>query len=214
MRTTDNFEDMPPRNSNKTNRPNRTTQRPSQRGIYDEPVRPRLKRSYVKVIPWYDSILANFLYLFLFAPVGVWRMLVNKRFTPMIKLVVSMISLTWFTILIILLFSNLGDVRQTNAPTATPIATVTPLAATETPTATNTPEQDDDSTNTVTSTTYYIKADGVRLRSAATTDSEIIATLNKGDIVTKIAIIEDWSQVTTTDKSGYIRSDLLSEDKN
>lgn len=51
------------------------------------------------------------------------------------------------------------------------------------------------------------------IRSDSREDADIIGTLNGGDTITRIRQLENgWSEVRTSDGSGYIRSDLLTEE--
>lgn len=51
------------------------------------------------------------------------------------------------------------------------------------------------------------------IRSDSREDADIIGTLNAGDTITRIRQLENgWSEVRTSDGSGYIRSDLLTEE--
>ncbi len=164
-----------------------------------EPIQSRHNSTSIKMVPWYDCLIAHYLYLFLLAPVGIWRIYVNKRFTLKNNLIISIGSLIWFTFLIFIIISSFGDSKKASPPNITSTPTHTVVTATPTP-------------DTTVALKFYINADSVRLRSAPTTDSEVIATLNKGDIVTKEMISGDWSQVTTITKTGYIHNDLLSEE--
>ena len=56
-----------------------------------------------------------------------------------------------------------------------------------------------------------VNGDGVNIRSAASTDGEVLSTLNTGTVVSVTGFEDGWFSVTLEDEtSGYIRSDFLS----
>lgn len=55
----------------------------------------------------------------------------------------------------------------------------------------------------------FITGSSVRLRSEASTDSKIVATSNKGEVVAVISKHDDWYKVVYNLKEGYMHSDYL-----
>ena len=55
-----------------------------------------------------------------------------------------------------------------------------------------------------------VNADGVNVRSSASTDGEVLASVNSGTIVTVTGLVDGWYSVTYQyDTEGYIRSDFV-----
>lgn len=63
------------------------------------------------------------------------------------------------------------------------------------------------------SLTKYINVESVYVRTQPTTDSEIVTTLIKNTDVTVVGENENWYKVKYDSLAGYIRKDLLSDDK-
>ena len=79
-----------------------------------------------------------------------------------------------------------------------------------------TPEIPETTNNTETTTTLgtkYIKASSVYVRSKPSTDSSILLTLIKNTDIKVTGEDGDWYKITFNDVSGYIRKDLVSDNK-
>ena len=59
----------------------------------------------------------------------------------------------------------------------------------------------------------YVTEEGVHLRSEASTDSDIVDSLDKNTEVTVVSLEDDWVKVTVNDEEGYISKDYLSTEK-
>lgn len=60
-------------------------------------------------------------------------------------------------------------------------------------------------------TTMYVKGDNVRVRSTPTTSSKsnIVGSVNKGDVCTVISENGEWTEVSVNGLKGYIRNDFI-----
>lgn len=100
-------------------------------------------------------------------------------------------------------------------PTEAPEASPTP---TEAPEVSPTPETDPDAYNPehtadvleAPAGTELLLIEPCRVREAPTTESEVIASLEKGAVVEKQGTSGEWMKVTVDGAFGYIRSDLVS----
>ncbi len=100
-------------------------------------------------------------------------------------------------------------------PTEAPEASPTP---TEAPEVSPTPETDPDAYNPehtadvleAPAGTELLLIEPCRVREAPTTESEVIASLEKGAVVEKQGTSGEWVKVTVDGAFGYIRSDLVS----
>lgn len=100
-------------------------------------------------------------------------------------------------------------------PTEVPEASPTP---TEAPEVSPTPETDPDAYNPehtadvleAPAGTELLLIEPCRVREAPTTESEVIASLEKGAVVEKQGTSGEWVKVTVDGAFGYIRSDLVS----
>ena len=91
-----------------------------------------------------------------------------------------------------------------NVPTPIPSATAEPTA---TPTP---PSQPVEVKTTPETTTCYINGEGVRLRAAANTQSDILRTLSHRSEIERLGMEGDWSKVNYNGTVGYVHNDLIS----
>lgn len=68
---------------------------------------------------------------------------------------------------------------------------------------------DDTGSSSTTTTTLTVTGDTVNLRSEASTSSDILASMKKGDTVTKISEENDWIKVTYGSLTGYVAAYLV-----
>lgn len=92
----------------------------------------------------------------------------------------------------------------TTAPTPTPIPTFTPtpmLSATPTPIPATTAV----ATPTPGAKNIYYATAGVNVRSEASTDSDVLGTLDPGDKITVLEMVNDtWAKIQYKEKTGYV----------
>ena len=114
-----------------------------------------------------------------------------------------------------------ADGEKEKEPEASPTPTEAPEASptpTEAPEVSPTPETDPDAYNPehtadvleAPAGTELLLIEPCRVREAPTTESEVIASLEKGAVVEKQGTSGEWVKVTVDGAFGYIRSDLVS----
>ena len=114
-----------------------------------------------------------------------------------------------------------ADGEKEKEPEASPTPTEAPEASptpTEAPEVSPTPETDPDAYNPehtadvleAPAGTELLLIEPCRVREAPTTESEVIASMEKGAVVEKQGTSGEWVKVTVDGAFGYIRSDLVS----
>lgn len=104
------------------------------------------------------------------------------------------------------------------------VITLSSTVNTNTSTSTNTSNTENktnnEPTNTVDNTTskqdksvMYVNSESVNVRSESNTDSKVVTTLTKNTEVTITGKEGEWYKVETSKGNGYIKGDLLSENK-
>lgn len=93
--------------------------------------------------------------------------------------------------------AEVASLKGTGTATTTP-STTTPTTTTPTTTTPSTSN---------TSTTLTVTGNTLRVRTGPGTNYEVVASLSKGEKVTKLGVEGDWYRVQTSDgKTGYISS--------
>lgn len=80
-------------------------------------------------------------------------------------------------------------------------------------TETNTNTNTDDNTSKTNKSVMYVNSESINVREEANTTSEVVTTLSKDTEVTITGKEGDWYKVETSKGNGYIKADLLSENK-